>query len=160
MLLHEIRYTPVLKGQMNDIKALGKVPAAYRDTQLPIIEMPRPDDVKQLEKAVINFGLRIKKFAGSQIFAADLMPISPQAEVDGMPALRAAFSILRNLNLKFMPVHGVDRETDLWDEVVRCVGKTGAPVLFRLDLDDLDYRESTVGEILLCRAKQKLLRIA
>jgi hypothetical protein len=148
MTLKDILYTPVLKGETNDLKALGKVPAAYRASQIPVLEMPRPVDALQLEKVVTTFGSRIRKYSSQQRFAADLMPIAPGADLKGIPAIRFALSLLRNLGLKFVPVHGLDRESDLWDEVAGHAGRTGSDVLFRLDVEDIEDPEASLGEIL------------
>lgn len=142
-------YTPILKGKLNEFKALGKIPTNFAQIVMPVIEFLPPKEGESVETAMNRFAGGYKKHCQSQVACIDLHAIKPgDTFLDGSPALEATLSMISNLGIKFLPVHGFDREPELWQRIAKYAATKQSGILFRLERDDIDAADDTILEIL------------
>ncbi len=143
-----IVYTPILKGKINDLKALGKMPRWLVALTLPIVELVAPTDKTKFDGAILRYADQIRKHSPLHAIAVDLHAIEPDRKIgDGTPAFEATFAHLRNGGVRFIPVHGFDREPELWDRVAPIARLDGRGIAFRLEVEDLESPDDTIGEV-------------
>ena len=110
-----IVYTPILKGKINDLKALGKMPRRLVALTLPIVELVAPTDKTKFDGAILRYADQIRKHSPLHAIAVDLHAIEPDRKIgDGTPAFEATFAHLRNGGGRFIPGHGFCPEPGLW----------------------------------------------
>lgn len=142
-------YTPIVKGNENDFKAIGKMPKALASRTLPLFELLAPDDVGTFDDALFRFASRLRKHCPLQRFSVDLHAIPPSEKIaDGSPSLETMCSCLRSLGVQFVPVFGFDHEPELWERIARIARKEGRGLTFRLHKEDLLVPDATLEELL------------
>jgi Beta protein len=144
-----ILYTPILKGKVNDLKALGKVPRALTSHVFPLVEMLSPNDGEHVESASVRFAGQIRKHCPLQVISVDLHSIAPDQQMrDGSPALESLCANLRGLGVAFVPVFGFDHEPELWDRIARIAVQQGRGLTVRLRREDIEAGDDTIAELI------------
>lgn len=144
-------YSPIIKGKMNDLKALGKIPRNFGPRLSPVVELLAPDLEKSetLEDSMGRFSHQLKKYCPLQTISVDLHSIKPNARLrDGSLAFESLCATLRGLGVMFIPVFGFDHEPELWNRIVKIVHREGRGITFRLKIEDIDTAEETIEEII------------
>jgi hypothetical protein len=140
-------YAPVIKGKMNDIKALSYLSSDLTGQVRPIFELP---PFLPTDKPEVKFGLfakRLEKLYSKHPFFVDLPLLKPGARTsENEPVLEVAYGQLNAMGLNFNPVYGFDRDQQLWPTVIAQANKSGG-LLLRLDRDDIDSPDETLDGI-------------
>lgn len=117
---HTYNYCPIIKGKLNDIKALAYTSASLRPGFKPLVELPPILPNEAPEQLLARFATRVAKHAPNVRCFIDLPLLPPGATTrDGHPALDVAYGQLNALRVPFDPVFGFDRDQTLWPLVVR-----------------------------------------
>jgi hypothetical protein len=144
----DFAYCPVIKGKMNDIKAMSYVVGPVAALIKPLYELPPFLPTQTPEQVLARFATRLSKLNGSRHCYVDFPLLKPGAKTSsGEPALDAAFSQLNLLGVQFEPVYGFDRDESLWPLLVRQATRSGG-MLLRLELDDVDFPEDTIEKVI------------
>jgi hypothetical protein len=143
-------YSPIVKGKLNDLKALGKISGAARAQIKPLIEaMPLPKD-GDIDRHLHKLAHYLMKHVPLGEIYLDFYGLLPgQKTPDGTDATIAGFNLVRALGRTVTPVYGFDRDDSLWPLLVPVIQSNAQGFCFRVDVDDLDdLAEETWGQIL------------
>lgn len=144
-------YVPIVKGKLNNIKALGKLSSDARLLVKPLIEIMPVDHSKQtVDEHIYKFANYIvKHFPLGRVFV-DFHGLRPgETTQDGRDATLAGFALLKNLGRDLTPVYGFERNHDLWPQFKKIISTFKQGFCFRVSIDDLDDRsEETWAQII------------
>ncbi|PWB82167.1 MAG: hypothetical protein C3F08_00360 [Candidatus Methylomirabilota bacterium] len=140
-------YCPIVKGKLNDIKAVAMLARDVVPSIRPLIEFPPFLPTDKTEQVLGRFTKRMADHLPSQACYVDFPLLKPGARTsDGAPALLSAYGQLNAIAVPFEPVYGFDRDDSLWPHVIRQADRSGG-LLLRLDPDDVDVPEETIDKI-------------
>jgi hypothetical protein len=156
-------YVPILKGKQGELKALQKAEKLYEHFT-PLVEIPpipprylegqdEPIPAKTIEQhindMVLGFAAALK---GIPSFFVDPIYIESEDDLqDGRSPVDAAFSGLREANIPFTPVIGLDRLEDSVDAVKTVIhtDKRGCCLrLFESDIESISDTEDQIKSLL------------
>lgn len=143
-------YSPIVKGKLNDLKALGMISGAARALIKPSIEaMPLPKG-GDIDKHLYKLAHYLVKHVPLGEVYLDFYGLLPgQRVADGRDATVAGFQLLKALGRTVTPVYGFGRDDSLWQHLVPIVESNAQGFCFRVDVDDLDdVAEDTWAHIL------------
>jgi hypothetical protein len=156
---HEFLYSPIIKGKLNDIRAMAYVEHSLARQTKPLYELPPFRPTKKPEEELTRFVQRLSKMSGPRPCYVDFPMLKPGAiVVTGESALLSGFALLKNAGVQFEPVYGFDRDEAMLSTVVQWAQQQGG-MLLRLDQDDLDFPEETIERIFDLRAMGLDLRM-
>lgn len=141
-------YCPVIKGKVNDIKAMAYVAPALAANVKAIYELPpfRPTD--KPEEVTAKFATRLAKLASHRQCYIDFPMLKPKSRTaSGELVLEVALGQLNARQVQFEPVFGFDRDDSLWPIIAHQVNRAGG-LLLRLDSDDIEFADETIERIL------------
>ncbi|MEO5969027.1 MAG: hypothetical protein ABIQ95_03800 [Bdellovibrionia bacterium] len=143
-------YSPIIKGKLNDLKAISKLTEGARLKIKPLIEaMPLHDEEKTLENHLKKFVSYIEKYVTVEEIFVDFYGLSGMKTLEGVEATLAGFDLLKTCSVTITPTYGFERDDDLWSLLSPIVKNFGAGFCFRIDIDDLDDQaEDTMSQIL------------
>jgi len=132
-------YTPIVKGKMWDLKALGKLSAKARTAIKPLVEaMPVPKD-SSVDEHLDKFTHYLKKYYPIGQLFVDFYGLVPGAVTDdGSSAVIAGYHLLKQKGRLATPTYGFDRDDSVWPELRKVVAAFGQGFCFRVDIDDMD----------------------
>lgn len=143
----DFSYCPIIKGKMNDIKAMSFVAPQLASTMKPLYELPPFKPTESPEVVLSRFVSRMSKLAAKRPCYVDFPLLKPGTMTSqGETALQVAYGQLNAMRIPFEPVYGFDRDLALWPLVVRQAERSGG-MLLRLDPDDLEFPEETIEKI-------------
>lgn len=151
-------YSPIVKGKLNDLKALGMVSGTARAQVKPLIEampLPRGGDI---DKHLYKLAHYLVKHVPLGEIYLDFYGLLPGQKIaDGTDATIAGFKWMKALGRTVTPVYGFGRDDSLWQGMIPIVESNAQGFCFRIDVDDLDdLAEDTWGQILERSAELKL----
>ncbi len=132
-------YSPIVKGKLNDLKALGKISAAARTNIKPLIEaMPlaKGGDIEKHLQKLADYLVKHVPFGDIYLDFYGLLP--DLKTPDGTNATIAGFNLIKALGRTVTPVYGFDRNDSIWTSLAAVIGENGHGFCFRIDIDDLD----------------------
>ena len=143
-------YSPIVKGKLNDLKALGMISGVARTLIKPSIEampLPKGGDIdKHLHKLAHYL---VKHVPLGEIYLDFYGLLPGQKVADGRDATVAGFKLVKALGRTVTPVYGFGRDDSLWRDLIQIVESNAQGFCFRVDVDDLeDMAEDTWGQIL------------
>lgn len=145
-------YVPIIKGKLNDLRAVGALSSGVREIIKPLIEtMPVNREKNTTEEHVFKFCDYIRKHVPLGEVFVDFFGLFPDESVeDGTNAIIYGYRLLKSLGRTVTPVYGLERNDDLWEELGKLAMAFGKGFTFRLRRDDLaDYLiDETWGAIL------------
>lgn len=143
-------YTPIVKGKLNDLKALGRLSLDARTKMKPMIEMVPPKASAAVDGHLERFVKYIVRYAEVGEIFVDLYGLTPKLKTqNGVDATLAGFRLLKEHEVLVTPTYGFERDDDLWEPLRKIVEAFGKGFCFRIDLDDLDDQaETTVAQII------------
>jgi hypothetical protein len=143
----DFAYCPVIKGKINDIKAMAFVAPVLAASVKPLFELPPFKPTDKPEEVLSRFAVRLGKLYSTRPCYVDFPLLKPGARTSGGElALDVGFGQLNAMNVQFEPVYGFDRDESLWGMVAQQALRSGG-MLLRLDPDDLEFSEETVERI-------------
>lgn len=154
-------YVPIIKGKLNDLRAVGALSPSVRDAIKPLIEaMPVNIKKHRAEEQVFKFCNYVVKHVPLGEVFVDFFGLLPDEVLeDGTNATIYGYRLLKSLGRTVTPVYGLERNDDLWDELGKLVAAFGKGFAFRLRRDDLaDYVIDDTWEAILERTAQMGLR--
>lgn len=155
----DFAYCPIIKGKMNDIKAMSLLASSTAGAIRPLYELPPFLPTQTPEQVLSRFATRLSKLSGSRACYVDFPLLKPGAKTSsGEAALDVAFAQLTALGIPFDPVFGFDRDDSLWPLVVKQAKSTGG-LLLRLEPDDVEFAEDTIEKITDLRSRGLDLRM-
>lgn len=143
-------YTPIVKGKMWDLKALGKLSSKTRAITKPLVEaMPVPKD-RSVDEHLDKFTHYLKKYYPIGQLFVDYYGLVPGAVTDdGVSAVIAGFRLLKQKGRLATPTYGFARDDAVWPELRQVVAAFGQGFCFRIDIDDMDdLAEDTWSQII------------
>ena len=143
-------YSPIIKGKLNDLRALGKLSASARASVKPLIEaMPLPKN-GDIEKHLHKLAHYLVKHVPLGEIYLDFYGLLPDLQTpNGANATIAGYNLVKALGRKVTPVYGFSRNDSLWPSIASVVKENSKGFCFRVDLDDMDdLAEETWGQIL------------
>lgn len=149
-------YSPIIKGKLNDLKAVERLSGGTRSKIKPLIEvMPLPLKNASIEKHLNKFVNYIDKYAqGGEMFI-DLYGLAPKMKTsDGVDATLEGFRLLKERGVSITPTYGFERDDDLWDSLRSVVKDFGNGFCFRIDIDDLDDQADATMSLVIERSLQ------
>jgi hypothetical protein len=150
-------YSPIIKGKLNDLKAVDRLSSDARSRIKPLIEaMPLPAKNKGLDEHLEKFVKYIVKYANVEEFFVDFYNLPPHLKTqDGINATLAGYHLLEEQGAPVTPTYGFERDDDLqrdeklWESLSAVVTIFGRGFCFRIDIDDLDDQaENTMNQVI------------
>lgn len=143
----DFAYCPIIKGKLNDIKAMSFIAPPLAATIKPLYELPPFKPTDDPEVVLSRFASRLWKSAVKHPCYVDFPLLKPGARTSsGDIALEVAYGQLNAVRVQFEPVYGFDRDDALWPLVAR-QGQRAGGMLLRLDADDLEFEDETIERI-------------
>lgn len=145
-----VLYSPIVKGKLNDLKALGRASSETRPMIKPMVEtMPLPKGA-DIEKHIWRVANYIVKHVPLGELYLDFYGLTPGLKMpDGSDALLTGFRLVKALGRTVTPTYGFGRDDSLWPALRDVVVTQGQGFCFRVDIDDLDDQaEDTWAQIL------------
>lgn len=140
-------YFPVVKGKINDIRAVSLMPGAAASQVMPVFELPPFHPSDSPEAILGRFAARIAQHFGKRSCFVDFPMMKPaQLTSDGTSSLVAAYRELNNYQIPFLPVYGFDRDQSVWP-VVASQASHSDGLLLRLVKDDIEFFDETIERI-------------
>lgn len=132
-------YVPVIKGKLNDLKAVGKLDPRLRALTKPLIEaMPLNVEKMSLEKHVFTLCDYVRKHVPLGEVALDFYGLMPDAEIeDGTNAILHGYRLLKAFGRPVTPVFGFERNDSLWVPLAEVAGYFNRGFAIRLRREDL-----------------------
>lgn len=145
--MSNLLYCPIIKGKVNDIKAMAYVSHSLAVRAKPVFELPLFKPTDDIEKILARFATRLAKLNGPRPCYVDFPLLRPGLTVEaGDPVLQVAYGHLNALGVPFEPTYGFDRDMAAWPLVASQAQRSGG-LLLRLDADDLETPDDTVDGI-------------
>ena len=142
-------YTPILKGNANDLKAHGRLPRPLAPHVHSLVELLSPNEGESIEASCVRFAYQLRKHCPLHAVSVDLHSIAPEHKTDdGSFALEALCANLHGLGILFTPVFGFDHEPELWERIAHIAVRQGRGLTFRLKIDDLEAGEDTIADLI------------
>lgn len=152
-------YSPIVKGKLNDLKALGMVSGSARAHVKPLIEampLPKGSDIdKHLHKLAHYL---VKHVPLGEIYLDFYGLLPGQKVANGTDATVAGFRLVKTLGRIVTPVYGLGRDDLLWQSLIPIVKSNAQGFCFRVDVDDLDDLAEDTWEQILGRGAELGLR--
>lgn len=143
----DFAYAPVIKGKLNDIKAVSSVSYDWVSKIKPVFELPPFAESESPEEVLGRFAARLAKYYPARPCYVDFPLLKAGATTsNGQSVLATAYAQLNALGINFEPVYGFDRDDSLWNLVIAQGAKSGG-MLLRLSLDDLEFANDTLDQI-------------
>jgi hypothetical protein len=151
-------YLPIVKGKVNDIKAISQVSPSARAGVKPLIELTAPGPETNIDDTLAAFANRLYDLPPTLDVFVDLYGLSPgTTTAGGEEATIAGFSLLADRGLALTPVYRFGFDDSLWPQMVDIVTRFQRGFCFRIDFDDLeDQAEETWRQILERTAELRL----
>lgn len=132
-------YSPVIKGKLNDLKALGKLSASARTKIKPMIEaMPLGKKI-DVDKHLYSLANYLIKHAPLGDIFLDFYGIKAGLKTaDGQDAVLAGFNLVKSMGRTVTPAYGFNRDDTLWQALGEVCLKFSQGFCFRVDIDDID----------------------
>jgi len=132
-------YTPVVKGKMYDLKALGKLSASARAVVKPLVEaMPVPKE-RSIEEHLDKFSHYLKKYYPLGSIFIDFYGLMPGAITsEGHSGVIAGYKLLKMKGRIGTPTYGFERDDSIWTALREIVDSFGQGFCFRIELEDMD----------------------
>lgn len=148
-------YSPIVKGKLNDLKALGRISTTARSTVKPLIEaMPLPKG-GDIEKHIHNLAHYLVKHVPLGEIYLDFYGLRPDLSTpDGANATIAGFELIKALGRAVTPVYGFGRNDALWPLLSKVVVANARGFCFRIDIDDLDDQAEETWSLILERSAE------
>lgn len=145
-------YSPIIKGKLNDLKAIERLPEDTRSKIKPLIEiLPLPKkENSDIEKHLNKFVNYVEKYAQGGDMFIDLYGLKPKMRTPGgLDATLSGFRLLKERGISLTPTYGFERDEELWDLLGDVVENFDNGFCFRIDIDDLDdLADSTMGQVI------------
>ncbi|WP_233886314.1 beta family protein [Paraburkholderia flagellata] len=155
----EFAYSPIIKGKINDIRAMAHVDYSLASHIKPLYELPPFLPTKKPEEELTRFAQRLAKMSGRRPCYVDFPMLKPGSRVTtGASALVAGLTLLKSAGVNFEPVYGFDRDETELKTIVQWAQQQGG-LLLRLDRDDLDFPDETIERMFDLRAMGLDLRL-
>ena len=140
-------YCPIIKGKLNDIKAMAFVAHSVADSAKALYELPPFKPTDDAEVVLARFASRLGSLVGKRPCYVDFPVLRPGARTSNRePALEAGLGQLNAVGINYEPVFGFDRDDAMWNLVIRQAARSGG-MLLRLDSDDLEFQDETIDRI-------------
>lgn len=144
----EFIYCPIVKGKLNDIKAMAYVEHRLASQTKPLYELPPFRKTGNSEKELARFVKYLSKMSGPRPCYVDFPLLKPGARIEsGESIVDVGFSWLKSAGVNFHPVYGFDRDEASLSSVIQWADRQGG-MLLRLEQDDLDFPDETIERIL------------
>lgn len=151
-------YVPVLKGKEGEFRALQHLKSFARRNITPFIDIPRRDlDLttnRPKETIDVYLAKKAKKIHKAWSFSREIFVDVFDLDLDlrtpnGIHFVEFLFSCLRKLNVKSVPVIGLDRseDNDYVDAIRNIVSTDSLGICIRLLEEDLEMNTATYGDV-------------
>ncbi len=147
-------YVPILKGKQGELNAIKETSADIRGKFTPLIEVPpislkylegEPDPIpaKSIDVHVSDVGEKIATAIGSgrSVFIDGFCIENDATLPDGSEPVPTVFKSLRDKDVRFIPVTGLDRVDEYADAVKSATATDGRGCCLRLWTPDLESDE-------------------
>lgn len=145
-------YVPIIKGNLNDVVAVGMLSRRVLDNTKPLIEaMPINPKRPAVDEHVHRLCQYIRKHAPLGDVFVDFYGLMPDACIsDGTNATIYGYQLLKGLGRCVTPTYGLERNDDLWTPLAAVVAGFAKGFAFRLHREDLvdDLVDETWGSVL------------
>lgn len=143
----DFAYAPVIKGKLNDIKAVSYLSHELADRMKPVFELPPFVETDAPEQVLARFAARLAKLYPKRPCYVDFPLLKKGARTSsGEGVLATAYGQLNALSINYEPVYGFDRDDSLWSLVIQQANQSGG-MLLRLGVDDLEFASDTLDQI-------------
>lgn len=137
-------YSPIIKGKLNDIKAVSFVALDLAARIKPVFELPPFIETDKPEQVLARFATRLNKFYGNRPCYVDFPLLKPGTLTsDGQDALLTAYRQLDALGVHYEPVYGFDRVQTHWPTVLAQAQRRDG-LLLRLEPEDIEFTQDTL----------------
>lgn len=144
----KFQYCPVVKGKINDIKAVAGVQMSVASSMTPLYELAPFKQDENVDNVLARFAMRLSKHVTHGQNYIDFPMLKPNSQTaDGIATLEAAFAHLNNLRVGFKPTYGFGRDEEQWGLILSQAKKSNG-MLLRLERDDLDFSHETLERIM------------
>lgn len=132
-------YSPVIKGKLNDLKALGKIPLSDRVMIKPLVEAMPMGKKTDVDKHLLTLTTYLVKHAPLGEMFLDFYGLRAGLKTSsGQDAVLAGFNIVKGLGRIVTPTYGFGRDDALWPHFNHLCKEFNQGFCFRLDLDDIE----------------------
>jgi hypothetical protein len=143
----DFEYSPIIKGKLNDIKAVSFTAPEVAARLKPVFELPPFIETDKPEQILGRFATRLNKFYGTRPCYVDFPLLKPGTVTsDGQDALLTAYRQLDALGVEYEPVYGFDREHAYWPTIL-AQAKLRNGLLLRLEAEDVEFVQDTLDLI-------------
>lgn len=143
-------YSPIIKGKLNDLKALGRLSPRSRSIAKPMVEAMPLKKGEDVDSHIAKLAHYLVKHAPLGDLFLDFYGLVPGLKAsDGTDAIVFGYKLVKGLGRTVTPVYGFSRDDSLWSALRETVKSNGQGFCFRIDIDDLDDQaEDTWTQIL------------
>ena len=154
-----VLYSPIVKGKLNDLKALGHVSNQTRSIIKPMVEaMPLPKN-GDIEKHIWRVAHYLVKHVPLGDLYLDFYGLTPGLKMpNGADAVTTGFRLVKKLGRTVTPSYGFGRDDSLWPMLRDVISDQRQGFCFRLDVDDLDDQAEDTWAQILERSAQLVLK--
>lgn len=132
-------YIPIIKGKVNDFKALNNLSESALAKIKPLIETIPISPDKDIDEHMHKFVHNLTKHVPSTGIFVDFYGLRPGDSFEnGQSALIEGYKLLYKQSRPVTPVYGFHRDDSIWSELQHIVRKFNQGFCFRIDIDDLD----------------------
>lgn len=145
-------YTPIVKGKLNDLMALGKLSTATRNLIKPMIEVMPIDKKSSMDNHLFKIADYIIKHVPLGDIYLDFYGLKADSKAStGEPAILAGYNLLKMMGRVVTPTYGFHRDDSIWPAFKDICKLFNQGFCFRIDIDDIDdayQSEETWSQIL------------
>ena len=143
----DFEYSPIIKGKLNDIKAVSFTAPDVSSRLKPVFELPPFIETDAPEQVLARFAARLSKFYSPRFCYVDFPLLKPGAVTsDGHDVLLTGYRQLDALGVQYEPVYGFDRDSARWHTVLEVATRRGG-LLLRLEAEDVEFAQDTLDLI-------------
>lgn len=138
-------YIPIVKGKLNDLKALDKLQFEKRELIKPLIELSPTPSQTSADEHLTKFTQNLIKYSGGGELFVDFYGFLPKETVRNKKlATIVGYELLYSAGMQVTPVYGLGRDDLIWSHLEAVVKQNKQGFCFRLEEDDLE--EDTIEE--------------
>jgi len=132
-------YIPIIKGKLNDLKALGKLQSEIRELIKPLIELSPTPSTSIVDDYLAKFVKNLTQYSGEGTLFVDFYGFLPGECVRSKKlATIAGYELLYSAGMQVTPVYGLGRDDTIWSHFGAVIKQHKQGFCFRLEEDDLE----------------------
>lgn len=132
-------YSPIVKGKLNDLKALGKLSTSTRNIIKPMIEVMPIAGLTSMDNHLFKIADYLVKHVPLGDIYLDFYGIKLGAKtINEEPAITAGYKLVKSMGRSVTPTYGFHRDDFIWPDLANICKLFKEGFCFRIDIDDIE----------------------